>query len=304
MRAGSHEPLDTPPPALPPRPRDGHKGTFGTVLVIGGTAGAPTMLGGPCLAGQGSLRAGCGLVVLAVPKALLAAALTVLPEATAVDMMDLDSALKKVRPQAIAVGPGLGQAPETDQIVARLCEDSTTPRVFDADALGSIARQEIDGIRGPAVLTPHPGEWLALAKSLKIDGDPISADARPAAALALASRLDKGGGPVVVVLKGAETIVSDGEHSWRCGVREPVLAVGGSGDVLTGVVASLIAQFHPRAGEAVRGDRLDLFGIACAATALHGRAGERIAARMGDSGMLARELADEIPLARAEETAS
>ena len=283
---------------LPTRSPKGHKGSFGTVVVAGGSAGEPMMLGGPCLAGRGAFRAGCGRVVLAVPRALQAAALGVLPEATAVALEGAPANVERQNPHALAIGPGLGSEGGNDALVAWACGEALAPRVFDADALGAMARLGIDGIRGPVVLTPHPGEWITLARAFGVEGNPIDRSTRPAAAQALAARLDDGGGAVVVVLKGAETVVSDGTNGWRSSVSEPLLAVGGSGDVLSGVIASLLAQFHPRPGEEARSDRRGVFDLACAAVHLHAMAGVRLAERLGHAGLLARELADELPFVR------
>lgn len=300
-------------PECPLRPPDGHKGTFGTVLVVGGSGTEHRMLGGPCLAAMGALRSGCGLAVLAVPERLLNAALTVVPEATGFALSceadgsllssasaDLDRILSEAKPHALAIGPGLGLGSGVDKLVASACQREDIPRVLDADALNSMAASGITQLRGPVVLTPHPGEWNTLARALGVDGDSIDDLQRPQAAAKLAKRLDAGGGPVIVVLKGARTVVSDGERFWRSDAAESVLAVGGSGDVLCGVVAGLLAQCHPRQGEAARADRLDAFDIACLAVALHARAGELHASSRGDSGMLARELAMEITAARSD----
>ena len=116
--------------------------------------------------------------------------------------------------------------------------------------------------------------------------------------MAMARSIDGGEGSVVVVLKGAGTVVSDGRRFWRCGIVESALAVGGSGDVLTGLLVGLIAQFHPRPGEGKGKDRMDLFDIACLSVAMHAQAGRSWVSRNGASGMLARELADEIVAVR------
>lgn len=298
-------------PMLPQRPSIGHKGTFGTTLVVGGSGTKHRMLGGPCLAAMGALRSGCGLAVLAVPERLVDAALTVVPEATGFALAcdtdggllpdcseDLQRILEMTKPHALAIGPGLGSGPGVDAVVTAACTLENVPRVIDADALNSMARSGITQIRGPVVLTPHPGEWNTLARSLGVQGDGIDDAQRPMAAALLARKLDAGGGPVVVVLKGARTVVSDGERFWRSDAAESVLAVGGSGDVLSGVVAGILAQCHPRYGEAARSDRMDAFEIACISVALHAQAGALYASKHGDAGMLARELASEIVAAR------
>ena len=302
-------------PAIPARPTDGHKGTFGTVMVVGGSATDRYMLGGPCFAAMGALRAGCGLAVLAVPEGLLTAALGIVPEATGFALSCTDEGalqanagaqlteiLQEAKPHALVVGPGLGFSQGVGDLARVAAALDTMPRVFDADQLNTMARQEITSVRGPVILTPHPGEWNTLARAMGIEGDPIDDATRPDAAAALARALDAGGGPVVVVLKGARTVVSDGERVWRSDAAESVLAVGGSGDVLGGVIGGLLAQWHPRNGEAARSDRRDAFELACLGVAIHARAGALWAAKHGQAGMLARELATEIATARHEHT--
>ena len=118
------------------------------------------------------------------------------------------------------------------------------------------------------------------------------------AAVRLARALDLGGGPVVVVLKGARTIVADASHWWRCDEPNPVLATAGSGDVLSGILGGLLAQFHPRAGARPDPRTRSLFDLACLGVHWHSVAGRSWSSRHGDAGMLARDLIDEIPRAR------
>lgn len=300
------EPLDT-LPTFPPRPANGHKGTFGTTLVIGGATRPRRMLGGPCLAARAALRSGAGLAVLAVPESLATAALTLLPEATAVPL-PIDegcsrAALELVQDAAIGAhavvcGPGLGRPEGIDRLVAMVADLEDRPRVLDADALNSIAATSPRSLRGPLILTPHPGEWNRLARAVGIVDDAMDDQRRPAAAAALARRLDAGGGPVVVVLKGDRTVVSDGRRFWRSEVPNPALATGGTGDVLAGVIGGLLAQFHPRAGAPARSPTLDAFEIACLGVAWHSEAGNVWRDVHGDAGLLAHELADALPLAR------
>lgn len=291
-------------PALPPRDPQGHKGTFGSVLVVGGHAANPVMLGGPALAARAALRSGCGLCTLAMPAPLLASALAVAPSATgcALPVDDrgelraaeaaaaIDPALS--RAAAVVVGPGLGPGFPVQQVVLRLAALVQVPLVLDADALNALAAttEFHRDLRAPAVLTPHPGEFARLAAALGLQADPVEPGARVAAANALAARLG-----CVVALKGACTVVSDGHRHWTCGVQEPALATGGSGDALSGVVAGLAAQFVrpgvPRA--------MDLFGATCLAVQLHADVAVRWASRHGHAGMLAQEIADGIPDAMA-----
>ena len=139
-------------PSLPPRPSDGHKGTFGTVCVLGGQANAPhVMIGGPAFAATAALRAGAGLAVLAVPAPLMAAALTIAPSATGLALPCdsdgnlqpsqvatlLDTHLPKYN--CLAIGPGLGAAPAQQQVVTRLVGREQPAMVIDADALNALA---------------------------------------------------------------------------------------------------------------------------------------------------------------------
>jgi NAD(P)H-hydrate epimerase len=291
-----------PLPALPARDPAGHKGTFGTVCVIGGHAAEPTvMLGSVVLASLGALRAGAALCIAAAPEPLVPAILAANPSATGLPLavdgegrlvphavaeaIDLHAS----RATAFVLGPGLGTGFAEAQVTLRmLASDDGRPVVVDADAINNLAavpRFDAD-LRAPMVLTPHPGEYRRIAAALRIDLDPTDPLARPLAAERLAQRLG-----CVVALKGHGTVVSDGHRTWTCERGNDALAVGGSGDVLAGVVAGLLAQ-HGRA--------LGLFDCARLAVEAHARAGESWSARAGGTaGMLAAELAAEVPVALA-----
>jgi len=298
-------------PVLPRRAVEGHKGTFGTTLVVGGAVVPRIMPGGPALAARAALRSGCGLATLAVPERLAIAAATITPEATVVplaidDMVDDTigaSAVDTLRElaadaHAVVAGPGLGRPVGIERFVDAIVDLEDRPRVVDADALNALASSGRDGLRGPIILTPHPGEWSRLARAVGVEQDPLHDSGRPAAAAALARRLDAGGGPVVVVLKGARTIVADGERWWRCDRPNPALATAGSGDVLAGVIGGLLAQYHPRPGARPLDRTRDAFEIARLGAALHAAAGRAWSDRHGDAGMLAGELADAVPEGR------
>lgn len=293
---------DTSPcPALPARDAHGHKGTFGTVLVIGGCAKLPrVMLGGPVIAARAALRTGCGLAELALPAPLAASALVALESATAhalpVDSHGallpcecaelLDPILDRV--QSIVLGPALGDGFAIDQIVMRLLSHARSPLIIDADGLNALSRL-IDFHRdirdASVILTPHPGEYQRLAESLDLDPTGATDDARRgAAADALAQRVG-----CVVVLKGAQTVVSDGVHHWSARAGNAALATGGSGDALAGIIGSLAAQF-------VRPPhQMSLFDCARLGVAVHGLAAQAWRERVGEAGLLASELCDEIP---------
>ena len=294
---------DTSPcPALPARDERGHKGTFGTVLVIGGCAKLPrVMLGGPVIAARAALRTGCGLAELAVPEPLAASALVALESATAhalpVDSHGallpcecaelLDPILNRV--QSVVLGPALGDGFAIDQIVVRMLSHVRGPLIIDADGLNALSRLTDfprDIRDASVILTPHPGEYQRLAESLDLDPTAATDEARRgAAAAALAGRIG-----CVVVLKGARTVVSDGVHQWSARAGNAALATGGTGDALAGIIGSIAAQF-------VRPPHcMSLFDCARFGVAIHGLAARSWSARLGEAGLLATELCDEIPI--------
>ncbi|MFO0962412.1 MAG: NAD(P)H-hydrate dehydratase [Phycisphaerales bacterium] len=294
--------MNEPLPPLPPRDPAGHKGDFGTVCVIGGQVShTATMLGSVVLATLGALRAGAALCIAATPEPLLPAVLSANPSCTGLPLpVDGEGQLVPhrvaealdagaARARVLAVGPGLGSGYPQQQVVMRIVShEQARPLVLDADALNCLALVpafDLD-FRARAVLTPHPGEYARLAQALGLAEDPVDPARRPAAAERLAQRLG-----CVVVLKGHRTVVSDGARTWTCARGNDALAVGGSGDVLTGVVAGLLAA---------HGRELGLYDAARLAVQAHALAGEAWAARTGGTaGLLAAELAGEIPAALA-----
>ncbi len=271
--------IENVPPA-PDRPAGGHKGTFGTVVVVGGSA---TMVGAPALCATAALRVGAGLVQLAVPDALMLPTLAVQPSAMGVTRGELD-ALEPKGGTVLAVGPGLGGADDVEPLVRGLVE-SGHPMVLDADGLNALARMGLAERPGGSasdsggwVLTPHPGEFKRLAEAFGIDGDPTDPDQRPDAAAALAQKTG-----AVVVLKGLHTVVTDGQRAYRNTTGNPALSTGGTGDVLTGAIASLWAQ------------GTEPFEAACLGVYLHGDAADAWAAVHGPAGLLAMELAELLP---------
>jgi hydroxyethylthiazole kinase-like uncharacterized protein yjeF len=288
------------PPTLPTRPRDGHKGTFGRVGVVGGSAADdPRMVGARGRAARGAVRSGCGLVRVAAPAPILDAVLSVASFATGVPLPTdgrggLDGAGAAERfdglaagSDALVVGPGLGGSEGARAVVLRAVLQEDAPCVLDADGLNLLceAPEFWRDVRASLVLTPHPGEARRLMAALSIAGDPAgTGDQRLEACGAIARRLG-----CVVVLKGAGTAVSDGLRAWVCGRGHPCLATGGTGDVLAGVIAGLAAQCVPR------GLR-DLFDCARAGVEAHARAGEAWAvASRATGGMTPADLAGLIP---------
>jgi ADP-dependent NAD(P)H-hydrate dehydratase len=293
-----HESVDTIPP-LPARPKDGHKGTFGRVGIVGGSAADdPRMVGAPALAALGAARAGCGLVKIAAPAPILDAVLTLAPFATglalpmAADGPDPASSAERfdelaASVDALCVGPGLGRSDGARALTLRAVLQEEAPAVLDADALNILAAtpEFWRDLRARLILTPHPGEARRLLDALSIRADPAGDDAqRTKACVLLARRLG-----CIVVLKGAGTVVSDGLRAWTCRAGHPCMATGGTGDVLAGVIASLIAQQHTD-------PRPDLFALAQAGVQAHSRAGEIWAAdNHASGGMTPTDLADRIP---------
>lgn len=252
---------------LPRRRRTAHKGDHGHVLVVGGGPGMP---GAARLAGEAALRAGAGLVTLAVhpDNTGLAGMRPELMCLAADGAASLTTALS--RAAVVAVGPGLGQGDWARQVL-RAALDCGKPLVVDADALNLLATapQSRDGW----VLTPHPGE---AARLLDTRGADLQAD-RLNAAHELRARY---GG--TVVLKGAGTIVLGAAGiPWLCDRGNPGMAVAGMGDVLTGVIAGIAAQ------------GADLERAAAAGVLVHAQAGD-LAARRGERGMLASDLLDQV----------
>lgn len=290
-------------PALPLRDPAGHKGTFGTVCIVGGCARADTpMIGAPALAAQAALRGGCGLARLAMPVQILANALSQTPSATGIGLdtdehgnaAQTEASLDLIQnSDALVVGPGMGADRTRRHPIAQCVSECIAiglPTVVDADGLnalvsgGLLAKLNLSR----CVLTPHPGEFSRLAKDRGIALDGNNNAERPEAAAALAKSLG-----CVVVLKGAGTVISDGTKSWLCEHGHPCMGTAGTGDVLAGLIASLIAQ--------VRDHSISLYDSSRIAVHAHALAGERWAASRGaDAGMLACELADELPAVLAE----
>jgi NAD(P)H-hydrate epimerase len=264
---------------VPLRPRDAHKGTAGHVLVV---AGAPGRTGAALLASLGAQRMGAGLVSIAARGAARAALDAKVVEAMTIEVPEaLEAGVAAILrecggKQSALVGPGLGLDATAQSLAMRLALELPLPAVIDADALTAVASDAslIRSARAPRVFTPHPGEAARLLGST--NGD-VQRD-RHAAAEALAAKTGH-----VVVLKGAGTIIASPDgRSAVCANGTPALASGGTGDVLAGAIAALLATLEP-------------FDAACAGVVAHARAGE--IAALGDRGILAREVADALPRA-------
>jgi ADP-dependent NAD(P)H-hydrate dehydratase len=249
---------------LPARAFDAHKGDFGHVLVVGGDLGAG---GAAMLSGQAALRCGAGLVSVATRPEHVGAGLARLPECM---WLGVDSANQLMglleRATVLVVGPGLGQAAWGRSLLSAVA-NAHVPQVWDADALNLLARTPL-ALPSGSVLTPHPGE---AARLLGISTEAVQAD-RPGAARKLARRYAS-----VCVLKGAGTWVADPAGRLAlCERGHPAMAGAGFGDVLSGVVAALLAQ------------GLVAWSAACLAVWLHACAGERLG--RGGRGLAASDL--------------
>lgn len=256
-------------PRLPARAPDGHKGTYGTVGIV---AGSEDMLGAAILCARGALRGGAGLVRACLPRALRVPFTIAVPAATTAprSMASLRGC------DVLVVGPGLGVSATTRALVRRLATQPPGPLVLDADALNALAPwRQPRRVAHPIVLTPHPGEAARLLDRTTVD---VQRDRR-AAALTLAQSTGQ-----IVVLKGAHTVVTDGTRLRINRTGNPGMATGGSGDVLAGLLGALIAQGLPA------------FAAACLAVHVHGAAGDLVARRLSQAGLLAEDL----PLAIAE----
>jgi len=293
VAAVPEEQIDAAPPTLrgvhlAVRPDDGHKGTFGRVLVIAGSRG---FTGAPLLASLGAARGGAGLVSLCVPESIYPVVATRCLEVMPVPVPDAgrgafgreltESIADQIaRADAIVAGPGLGRAPVTADALLELLPALPCPSVVDADALNIVAEREASWSRGasPIVITPHPAEMGRLAH---LETAVVQRDRR---AVASAYAREHG---VTVVLKGSGTIVAAPDGRVHVDSHRVVaLATGGTGDVLAGLVGAMIAQ------------GLDVFDAAVAAVTVHAEAGLRVQARRGRAGALASDVIDELPAAQ------
>ncbi len=283
-------------PLLPARSPDANKGTFGRVAVIGGCG---DYIGAPGLAARAAYRAGAGLVALAAPEAIKPSLAVACSEATFISLPGtqerhapaglphLVAWLAAVKSgAALVLGPGIGQAPETAAFVADLLDALSSRRVesrgmvCDADALNLLARMPDWPARlpAPAILTPHAGEMARLAGTTI---DAIQSD-RIGNALNYADAWGH-----IVVLKGAHTVIAaPGHRGVVLPFANPAMATAGTGDVLAGCIAGLLAQ------------GLAPFDAAVCGAYLHGAAGERWRRAHGDAGMLAGDLLPLLPEAR------
>jgi len=255
-------------PLFPRRARDAHKGSYGHVLCIGGSKG---FSGAVTMAIRAALRSGAGLVSAFVPESIHTLVASAVPEAM------VHSTLPDGKWSAVLAGPGMGRTATTREQVLHLLEQSTVPVILDADAI-TVLSDQFDAIakaKGPVIVTPHPGEFAALF-GLKVDE--VQEDRIGMAGMA-AARLN-----ATVVLKGAGTIVVSPDQRTAINMTgNPGMASGGSGDVLSGIIAGLAGQ------------GLAPFDAACAAVWLHGQAGDLAAAEKSQSSLIASDLIEKLP---------
>lgn len=285
--SGAH--LDVPAEMrLPERPDTAHKGTFGNVVVVGGALGYS---GAPVMSASAAARAGAGRVSVCVPEPIYTAVAAHTLEVMAHPLPSVDggiaeSALETLRDKqfdaadALVIGPGLGRAAETERLLLALLAELPTPAVVDADGLNIAAAHGFDWTRchQPVVLTPHPAEMGRLC-SLSTQ-DVQKQRTQLAARYAREQR-------VVVTLKGSETVIAAPDGRLHVSAAKVVaLASAGSGDVLSGVIAALLA-----AG-------LDGYDASVAAVAVHAEAGLALQRREGRAGVLSSDLLAELPRAQ------
>jgi len=276
-----------PLPQLPARRPESHKGDFGRALLVGGSRG---MSGAIALAGMAALRGGAGLVRLAVPDTCLDVVASFEPSyMTAPLACDEASRIVLAAKEAIielsedatclACGPGLGRSDELTELVGWLYENVTQPVVFDADALNALSSRT-DGLAsggGPRVLTPHPGEFRRLV------GDHTSRLSIESLRERAAELAEEYG--LVLVLKGHRTLITDGTRITYNVTGNPGMASGGSGDVLTGLIAALVCQGLP------------VFEAAQLGVHVHGLAGDLAASCLGHTSLIASDLVNHLPQA-------
>ena len=264
---------------LPDRLPETHKGDYGKVLLLCGSSGYN---GAAYLAAMGALRSGAGLVFLGVPESIYAIEAVKLNEAVVFPLPDRDGKLSREaieeilerlpKMDAVLIGCGLGQSEDTLSVVQTVLEYAKCPVVVDADGINLLSAHR-DILRGriyPTILTPHDVEFQRLGGTLTDD--------RMESAAALARDLN-----TIVLLKGHRTCITDGNIAYRNTTGNPGMAVGGSGDVLAGIIVSLLGQgIAPLEAAAV-------------GAWLHGGAGDLCASEMGQYGMLPTDMLTRLP---------
>lgn len=264
---------------LPDRDENAHKGHFGKILLLCGSRG---FTGAAYLAAMGALRSGAGLVFLGVPESIYAIEAVKLNEAIVFPLPDTDGMLnEKAIPEiadrlpkmdAVLIGCGLGQSEGTRTVIRYVLENAVCSVVLDADGINGIAAHMdiLRGRRGTTILTPHDGEFSRMGGKLAED--------RMAAARTAANDLG-----CILVLKGHRTCITDGSRDYINCTGNPGMAVGGSGDLLAGIIVSLLGQHLAP---------LEAAAVSCW---LHGAAGDLCAQELGQYGMLPTDMLNILP---------
>ncbi|HUA13761.1 MAG TPA: NAD(P)H-hydrate dehydratase [Verrucomicrobiae bacterium] len=290
---------------IQPRPVESNKGNYGHVLVVGGSVGKA---GAAAMAGMSALRSGVGLATVAAPKSVLPTVAGFHPEVMTEPLPETDAGtiatsagvrieelLKNMT--VLAIGPGISRDPHTATLVRSLVAHHKTPMVVDADGLNAFEGRtnELNGKGRTLVITPHPGEMARLAACSIAD---VQKDRLGVARRFAAEH------QVIVVLKGHRTLVvqPDGE-AWVNTTGNPGMSTGGTGDILTGMVAAMVAQAMARKSAAQDSSHAML--AVCAAVHLHGLAGDVMLDSVGEHSMVATDLLRGLPEAfwRAQRTA-
>ena len=264
---------------LPDRDPWGHKGTFGKVLLLCGSRG---YTGAAYLATMGALRSGAGLVFLGVPESIYAIEAIKLNEPVVFPLPDEGGMLSTEAiplilqrlPQmnAVLIGCGIGQSENTSAVVRAVLENANCPVVVDADGINVLQEHKhiLRGRKYPTILTPHDGEFIRFGG--------ILGENRMASCAAFAAEWN-----CILLLKGHRTCISDGSNHYRNTTGNPGMAVGGSGDVLAGIITGLLGQgISP------------LDAVSCGAW-LHGAAGDLCATELGQYGMLPTDMLNALP---------
>lgn len=264
---------------FPDRRPESHKGDFGKLLFLCGSVG---YTGAAELAAKGALRTGAGLVFLGVPESIYMIEAIKLTEPVVFPLpekngMICEEALDTLLPRlsgmdAVLMGPGLGRSSGVERVICRILREYTGPVVLDADGI-NVMEQHKDILRertGPTILTPHEGEFTRFAG--------MQPEGREDSAMQLACDVNS-----IVVLKGHRTVITDGSRLYCNPTGNPGMAVGGSGDILAGIITSLLGQ------------KLDPLMAAVCGAWLHGAAGDICAERMGQYGMVPSDMLDVLP---------
>jgi ADP-dependent NAD(P)H-hydrate dehydratase len=272
-------------PKLKQRAIDAHKGDFGKVCIIAGSIG---MSGAAALAGRAALRCGAGLVRVATPKSILSIVASIEPSFTTIALPEDNAgriSAKAINPildpvgdnDALAFGPGIGVSGELQSVLQSLLEQDGLRLIIDADGLNNLARMKDWPVRLRAelILTPHPGEMKRLWAGVFREERPNDRQ-QQAAQLARQTK-------TVVVLKGAGTVVTDGEKVYVNKTGNPGMATAGSGDVLTGAITALMGQ------------GLNNFDATVLGVYIHGLAGDIAAEKVGQVSLMTTDIIESLP---------